>query len=150
MKTSDHESPYELAGQYVLGTLPEAERRAVIERLKTDQELAELVAYWEERLVPLCDVVDPMPLPDSVWARISNSAQAEALAAAHDKQPQLPLLKTWWHNLPLWRGLTAAGFATALLLGVALSGQPQQPSYLVVLATPEGHSPGWVVQASNH
>lgn len=40
MKTSDNESAYELAGEYVLGTLPEAERRAVIERLKTDPELA--------------------------------------------------------------------------------------------------------------
>lgn len=149
MKTSDNESAYELAGEYVLGTLPEADRRAVIERLKTDPELAELVTYWEEKLVPLCDVIDPMPLPDNVWARINNSAQPEVSAAAHDKQPKPPLLQTWWHNLPLWRGLTAASFATALLLGVTLSGQSQQHSYMVVLATPEGHSPGWVVQASN-
>ncbi|WP_111494957.1 anti-sigma factor [Marinobacter bohaiensis] len=147
---SDQEPLFELAGEYVLGTLPEAERREVIERLKTDEELAGWVAYWENRLVPLCDTVDPMPVPDSVWQRISDS-----IASDPAPSPQAPLHTPrrkrdgWWHSLALWRGLTAAGFALALLMGIGLIFQQPQPNYMVVLATPDGHAPGWVVEASN-
>ncbi|MGQ7274238.1 anti-sigma factor [Marinobacter sp. V034] len=142
--------PFELAGEYVLGTLAEAERRAVIERLESDPELAELVVYWENRLVPLCDTVDPLPLPDTVWNRIDDSVTSEQTSArpATEAKPQRQQA-SWWHNLALWRGLTAAGFAMALMFGVALVIQQPQTSYMVVLATPDGHAPGWVVKASN-
>lgn len=148
--TSDIDSvpPFELAGEYVLGTLPEDDRRAVIERLQTDTELAELVAYWEDRLVPLCDLVEPMSLPPEVWQRISESVEADQ-AQTQVPQAQPTLLQSWWHSLGLWRGLAATGFAVALMLGLMLSLQQTQPTYMVVLATPDGHAPGWVVRASD-
>ncbi|MGP4843842.1 anti-sigma factor [Marinobacter sp. 1Y8] len=146
----DDVPPFELAGEYVLGTLPEAERKAVIERLKSDAELAEQVAYWENRLVPLCDVAEPMPLSDAVWNRISNSVASEQAPTESEAKTQPPKQRaSWWHNLPLWRGLTTAGFAMALMFGVALLIQQPQTTYMVVLATPDGHAPGWVVRASN-
>ncbi|WP_148863729.1 anti-sigma factor [Marinobacter fonticola] len=139
---------FELAGEYVLGTLLETERRAVTERLKTDTELAELVAYWEDRLVPLCDLIEPMPVPSRVWQRISESMDT-GQARTNASQAEPSTLEGWWRSLNLWRGLAATGFAVALLLGLMLSLQQTQPTYMVVLATPDGHAPGWVVKASD-
>lgn len=41
-----------LAGEYVLGTLPMAEREAFEARLANDPELQKAVAAWEERFFP--------------------------------------------------------------------------------------------------
>lgn len=145
---TDQAPLFELAGEYVLGSLPEDQRRAVIQRLETDEELASWVTYWENRLVPLCDAVTPMPVPDAVWTRISDSiAPDHTSPAAQDTSTHSR--DGWWYNLALWRGLTAAGFALALLMGVGLMLLQPQPTYMVVLASPDGHAPGWVVKASN-
>jgi len=145
---TDQEPLFELAGEYVLGTLAEDQRRVVIQRLETDEELASWVAYWEDRLVPICDTVTGMPVPDAVWTQISNSISADQTPRAAPDTSERGL-GGWWHNLALWRSLTAAGFALALLMGVSLVFTQPQPNYMVVLASPDGHSPGWVVKASN-
>lgn len=145
---TDQEPLFELAGEYVLGSLPEDQRRAVIQRLETDEELASWVAYWENRLVPLCDTVTPMPVSDAVWTRISDSIAPDHASQAAPETSERSR-DGWWYNLPLWRGLTAASFALALLMGVGLMLMQPQPTYMVVLASPDGHAPGWVVKASN-
>jgi len=42
-----------LAGEYVLGTMPAAERQGVQQRLPGDKALQQAVAEWEARLLPL-------------------------------------------------------------------------------------------------
>ena len=42
-----------LAAEYVLGTLPAAERQGVQQRLPGDKALQQAVAEWEARLLPL-------------------------------------------------------------------------------------------------
>lgn len=142
---TDQEPLFELAGEYVLGSLPEDQRRAVIQRLETDEELASWVAYWENRLVPMCDTVTPMSLPDTVWDRIDDSITPDRASKATPERSR----DGWWFNLALWRSLTATGFALALLMGIGLMVMQPQPTYMVVLASPDGHAPGWVVKASN-
>ena len=44
-----------IAGEYVLGVQPLAERRATETRLRTDPEFAALVADWEYRLADMND-----------------------------------------------------------------------------------------------
>ena len=46
----------ELAGEYVLGTLPGARRREVEARLEHDAALRAAVDRWEARLLPLADL----------------------------------------------------------------------------------------------
>lgn len=150
MNQHDDMSTDEIAGHYVLGTLAEEERRQVVDRLSEDQELADAVRYWQERLVGLCDVAEPVEANDAVWERISSSIDQLTASSAPEDETSSSWFVSWWNNLAFWRGFSAAGFACALALGMALAiYQPSSPRYMVVLATPEGHSPGWVVQASN-
>lgn len=54
----------DIAGEYVLGTLPHADRLAFAARLRADPALQALVAEWEARLADLNDAYDAAPAPD--------------------------------------------------------------------------------------
>lgn len=64
-----------LAGEYVLGTLPPAERAAFAARLASDRAAAEAVRDWERRLAPLAlrasDADAPAPDTEASWAAIA-------------------------------------------------------------------------------
>jgi anti-sigma-K factor RskA len=62
-----------LAGEYVLGTLPPAERAAFAARIAQDRAAAEAVRDWERRLAPLALRPDTGPAPDAArsWAAIA-------------------------------------------------------------------------------
>lgn len=53
-----------LAAEYVLGTLPLAERLAVEKRVRMDSAFAARITAWEHRLAPLNDGYAPLPPPD--------------------------------------------------------------------------------------
>jgi len=144
-----NEALHELAGEYVIGTLSAEDREAVEKRLAVEPELQAAVDYWEARLLHLTDLVEPqMPSP-RLWNRIERSLDETSRQAA----PVVPARpNSWWESLSLWRGFAAAGMAATLVLGALLltrlSPEPS-PTWLVVLATPQDLSPGWVMQASN-
>jgi len=71
-----------LAGEYVLGTLAVAERRAVQQRLPGDRALQQAVAEWEARLLPLTQLAEPIAPPAALWARIDQSLQAASAQQA--------------------------------------------------------------------
>lgn len=62
-----------LAGEYVLGTLPPAERAAFAARIAQDRAAAEAVRDWERRLAPLAlqPADGPAPDPARSWAAIA-------------------------------------------------------------------------------
>ena len=132
----------DLAGQYVLGTLPRAERLAVDAALASNASLRARVAFWEERLLPLTTLVEPSTPPASLWARIERSLGPVAKPA--------PVARTgWWERLGLWRGLAAGGFAAAAVMAVVVGLRVHdlnQPHYMVVLAAPKDAAPGWVLK----
>lgn len=143
------ENLYEVAGEYVLGTLSASEREAVERRLAVEPELQTAVDYWEARLLHLTDLVEPQTPSPRLWNRIQRSldeSSRQTTPVASGRQD------TWWNSLSIWRGFAAAGMAATLVLGVLLltrlSPAPS-PTWLVVLATPQDLAPGWVVQASN-
>ena len=138
-----------LAGEYVLGTLDAPQRRAVEQRLQHDGDLQAAVGRWEERLLPLTDLVAPQTPPAQLWPRIERS-----LDALNERAPQARQqpARSWWDHLALWRGLSAAGLAASLVLAtVLLTTAPSvsPPTYVVVLVAPQNQAPGWVIQASN-
>lgn len=140
---------HELAGEYVLGTLSAADRVTVERRLSVEPELQSAVDYWEARLLHLTDLVEPQTPSSQLWSRIQRTLDESSRYTA----PQASVQRSsWWESLALWRGFAAAGMAATLVLGVLLlSRVPPTPSstWLVVLATPQGLAPGWVMQASN-
>lgn len=140
---------HELAGEYVLGTLSAAARREVEARLDNDAVLRAAVLAWEERLLPLAGLADPLSPSPRLWQRIERSLNARPQATT-------PRATTWWRGwdtLALWRSLAAGGLATAALLAVVLAGRlaeaPPATRFMVVLVAPDDRAPGWVVQASS-
>ncbi|HBP48501.1 MULTISPECIES: anti-sigma factor [Pseudomonas] len=148
--TPDNSDPADLdalAGEYVLGTLNGQQRRALEQRLPHEPDLQAAVDRWEARLLPLNDLAPAQQPSEQLWPRIERSLNALNV-------PALPTQARtgWWNLLPLWRGLTAAGLAATLTLGVALwSVTPaiSPPAYVVVLVAPQSQAPGWVIQAND-
>ncbi|WP_293781105.1 anti-sigma factor [uncultured Oxalicibacterium sp.] len=132
----------QLAGEYVLGTLPAPQRREIEQRMTYDATLRDAVAQWEARLHPLTSIPAEQPLPTTLWARIANSIQPASRSLDSGWQ-------RWWNDLRLWRLTTAGSFAAALLLGILVLARPvvQEPKFMVVLVDPQGQTPGWIVQA---
>lgn len=140
---SERFDPYELAGEYVLGTLSRERRREVDAMLPDDATLRAAVAYWEERLLPLSTLVEPVAPPPALWPRIERSLGPAVVPAPAAVRPG------WWERLGLWRALAAGGFAAAAIMA-AVVGVRQfefaQPRYMVVLAAPQNAGPGWVLE----
>jgi anti-sigma-K factor RskA len=103
-----------LAGEYVLGVLPHAERQRFTERLAREPDLQKLVTAWEERLSPLADTVEPVAAPPAVW----NAIESRLFPAS------APTKASWWNSLALWRGLAGGALAAALVMGTVLINQP--------------------------
>lgn len=144
MTQASDEDLQQLAGEYVLGTLTAQQRREVEQRLPNDPALRAAVDVWEERLLPLTDMVDPVTPSNGLWYRIERSLNG------HARAPERSSGIRWWDSLSFWRGLAGAGLAASLVLGVTLlTRAPAPTSYLVVLVAPQDKAPGWVVQASN-
>ncbi|MEO8740370.1 MAG: anti-sigma factor [Casimicrobiaceae bacterium] len=121
-----------LAAQYVLGTLSSRARTRFAKLAAADHLLGNAVRAWEERLLPFAESIAPVAPPAQVWPRILARIQRARAA-----QPTAPSL---WANLGLWRGLTLAGFATALALSIVLLSPPverPEQNMVAVLAGPD-------------
>ena len=105
-----------LAAQYVLGTLSPRARARFARLIAVDRVIADAVAAWEARLLPFAESIAPVSPPPSVWPRILARIQGGRRPAA--SAPSL------WTNLGVWRGLTLAGFATAMALAIVLLSPP--------------------------
>lgn len=151
-----------LAGEYVLGTLPAAARRALEQRLPNDPALQHAVLAWEARLHPLTQLAEPIAPPPALWARIDASLQAarpDTVAAPQATAPRgartnpAKSASAWWNHLGLWRALAGSGFAMAAVLAAVLvtrtAPQVAPTQFMVVLVAPQDKAPGWVVQANS-
>lgn len=150
-----HDAMRALAAEYVLGTLSAEGRRAVEQRMEREPALRAAVEGWDARLLPLTALVPPAEPSAGVWPRIARSVDRIGAAAApaprRGSAAPPAAAPSWWQSLPIWRGLSGAGFATAAVLATLLVRQLQAPmptpEYMVVLVAPQGQSAGWVVQA---
>ncbi|MGL4576098.1 MAG: anti-sigma factor [Burkholderiaceae bacterium] len=142
-----------IAGEYVLGTLSAASRALVQARMQREPELAAAVRAWEARLQPLNSLAEPVAPSAALWPRIERSVTVQTNAARKPAAVTESALQRWWMSLSLWRGATGLSFAASLLMGVLLftrmSAPPPTPQFMVVLAAPQGNTPGFVMQASS-
>lgn len=143
MKPESVEALDALAGEYVLGTLSPEQHADVTKRLPTDASLRAAVDAWEGRLLDLTALAPPLRPSARLWGRVQRSL--DELAAPPSRHQA-----RWWQRLGLWQGLSGAGLAASLLLGLTLlTASPAPTQYLVVLVAPNSQAPGWVVQASD-
>jgi anti-sigma-K factor RskA len=126
-----------LAAQYVLGTLSRAARDRVARLARGNEAVAEALRAWETRLLPLAESLPPVAPPERVWPAILGRIQGQRESGSI------------WANLGLWRGLTLAGFATAVALAVVLlTPRPETPmETLVVVLAGQDARPALVVSA---
>lgn len=124
-----------LAAEYVLGGLPKAEHAELALRVERDAAFAQLVAEWEERLVPMAEGFIPADLPPSV---------KRALDLRLFGQP--PAQRGIWSSLAVWRGLAVA-MTAAFLLAVTLPGLRPSPTTarLAASLTAEGSNVTYLV-----
>ena len=133
----------QLAGEYVLGTLPLAERLQVERRMRTEPLLRDEVDAWERRLLPLTALAGPAEPSPGLWPRIAANLTPPSVAAAGG-------WRRWWDDLRLWRALAGGALAASVALAsvLALRPDPAQPAFMVVLVSPQERNAGYVVQAS--
>jgi len=114
-----------LAAQYVLGTLSRRARARFARLIGVDRGITDAVNAWEARLLPFAESLAPVSPPAYVWPRILARIRGDGKSTAG--APSL------WANLGLWRGLTLAGFATAMALSIVLlAPQPERPEQTLV------------------
>lgn len=136
-----------LAAAYVAGTLRGPARRRFEALLPAHPALRAARQAWQDRLMPLTLVIEPVQPPPKVWqkieARIGGQVASAAAAASAARPASAPSSsdtpRGWWMQLAFWRGLSAIAGVAALSLAVLLMNPgPVQAPIVVVLsaATP--------------
>ncbi|WP_425098663.1 anti-sigma factor [Tropicibacter sp. S64] len=117
------------AAEYVLGLLPEDERRAFEARLRDEPDLEQDVAAWAAYFTTFTDSLEEVPPPPALWRRI------EAAAFGREKK------KPFWQQL--WPYAAGAVLGAAVTWGVYTSGMldltPEPHLYADLVAEEQGY-----------
>nr|MBA3477886.1 hypothetical protein [Lautropia sp.] len=70
MNLDDREERSIACAEFVLGTLADAEREAIVAKLAADHELRADVGFWQDHLLGLVRKVPPVEPSEQVWDRI--------------------------------------------------------------------------------
>ena len=162
----------DIAGEYVLGTLPADERAAFEVRLQNDAGLRAKVDAWTQRLAPLDDALHDEEMPGGhVWAGI-NQRLANIDAARQSSEPppapddgagvvgfndfvsfiamqKMRESRDRWRRLAIGTLTLAAGFIGLAALGVSLPflpGPQQEAAQFVAVLNPQGAEPGFLIR----
>ena len=131
-----------LAGEYVLGLLSPDERATVEARLRREPDLADLIADWERRLVPLALSQPPVHPPSQVWWNIARSLGRVEQAGSGRRWG------AWlWRGWALGASLVAAGLAALLVVHQPLPWAAPQQRLVAVLLDAQT-KPAWLVSAT--
>jgi anti-sigma-K factor RskA len=130
-----------LAGEYALGVLDVAERRAVEARRLSEPALAAAIVRWEARLAPLAETIPPVAPPDSLWARIEQALPQSA--------PVADLVEALRRRAQRWKIGALAGAVLAACLALGLIDSETQrlaaPRNFVAVLQRDANSPAFVV-----
>ena len=100
------------AADYVLGLLSPEETATVRRDVERDPALADAVARWERRLMPLAAALPPQAPPATLWSRIEAGIEAPSATVIALRPRRLV------DSVGFWRAAT--GVAAALAAGLAL------------------------------
>jgi anti-sigma-K factor RskA len=124
-------------GEYVLGTLNDAEKQIVETALEKDPALMKKVYAWEQQLQSLAEtthqVEPPKHLKKKIMSRIDNHQAASVQTS-------------WWDNISFWRNASMITTFSALALVVVLTvNDPQSPSFKQIAVVMNAQLPGWTI-----
>lgn len=140
----DPDSRTAAAGEYVLGTLDDADRAQVDAALPDDTALRAEVNAWQDRLLGLTRHALPATPGAGLWARIEASLASQPARSPAAALPRPGGRRPWWAG---WGALAAAA---CVALAVALTTVLRPPSdaarYVAVLQSPADHATGWLVE----
>ena len=128
-----------LAAEYVSGLMRGAARDRFEALLPAHASLRGAVRAWQDRLMPLTAVVEPVPPSEALWSRIEERIQGAAGMPA--RAATAAVRPGWARQLAFWRGFSAlAGIAALALAAMLANPGPVQPPIVVVLsaAAPAG------------
>lgn len=146
----------QLAASYVLGTLQGRARRRFEAVMRTSPALADAVAAWTDRLVPMLTTLPPMEPSEALWDSIAQRSGIAGAGGASGAGTAAGAA-----SIPWWRRLLAPIPAGALAIGLVLGsvvpavwqaqvesqrGSQLPESYVGVLATVQG-KPGLIVSS---
>jgi anti-sigma-K factor RskA len=132
--------------EFVLGTLPADQRKALNARRQLDPALDAQILQWEERLIGMTDEVTSVQPGPELFAQIERALHQQAAQPA--RPDHTASVVTLRRQVKLWRWSTAAASAAALVLVTVLTFQPaatpesfvavfqhddQQPAFLLTV-----------------
>jgi anti-sigma-K factor RskA len=145
MMPADPSERAAIAAEYVIGSLPDAERGDFEHALARDFALQRDVYFWQDKLLPMTRMLTPVEPAPHVWARIECSLQSSS--GRSDTTP----LQTWWQGLNFWRYGAIAASLVVVVLALKLMTPaviPETIRYVAVLQSPDKKDAGWIVEAS--
>jgi anti-sigma-K factor RskA len=105
-----------LAAEYVLGTLPLAERMAANERRASDPAFERAVAGWERRLGPLSEMVTPVAPPAGLYNKIrAQIGLASHVVSLKAREQSMVRRANRWRTATI--GMTALAASLAGVVG---------------------------------
>jgi anti-sigma-K factor RskA len=133
MRYSNPELLKRLAAEYVVGTLQGRARRRFERLMVESHHVRAAVWHWEQRLVPLAQASGSVQPSAKVWREVLRRTGA--------REARTP----WHERLGLWRALTLAATAAALVLAVLPRIAPvPEPQYVAVFSNQQAQ-PLWIV-----
>jgi anti-sigma-K factor RskA len=149
MNLLDPEERSALAGEYVLGTLSDADQAVFVMALARDAELRAEVVAWQDRLLDLAPPTLAVEPSAGLWSRIAESLTPRSHVP---RQPIRTRPQPVWQRLGFWQGLTAAAALACLALTVSLAlhlggADNAAPHFVAVLQSPDKATVGWLVEA---
>ena len=141
MAVTDRDERNALAGEYVLGTLDENERRAAEARIESDPAFRSAVAEWETRLQPLADAADPVAPPDGLVERVLERIDGQNTASPANVVALRRSVRRWRMTSAV---VAAAAAVFAGVIVVDRATPPVRQSEFVAVLTAEGAAPRFV------
>ena len=139
-----------LAGEYVLRTLSDSERRKFEAAMARDPSLADEVRNWEERLSGLAASAAATEPPPAVWARINDAIDHVEQPRSTEDRPVVEIARLrrrvgTWRASAIVAGALAAGLAAIVIAGPLLDPAPAAGERYVAIVNRGGDLPALLV-----
>lgn len=122
--------------EYVLGTMPYDERKQMEQRLVQNPALRVELRYWEEKLSPLNDLVQPVAPSVDIWKQISDSLFETDIAKAANGS---------WAPFALVASVLMVAFMGLFTWSMNREAQPFGGDLVAIVETTD-KQPGWLVK----
>lgn len=130
--------------EFVLGTLPADQRRALQAQRELDPVLDAHIQQWEERLIGMSDDVAPVQPGPELFTRIEQALDEQAIQSAQPGKSAAVL--TLRRQVNRWRWSTALASAAALVLVAVLAFQPAStPESFVAVFQHDDQQPAFLL-----